>query len=175
MSFFDQLKKSGQETLGKAKDMTEIARMNLAISDSEKKLHSQFAQLGRTWFERYGASPEAAFEELTDSIKEQQAKLADCREKVKALKGMEQCPNCGADMEHDAAFCAVCGGKRPGAAQAVSAVTAPGQYCPSCGRLVGSRAFCSGCGAKLVPMEAETGGEAQPFSAQNVDGENHEV
>jgi predicted amidophosphoribosyltransferase len=81
------------------------------------------------------------------------AQIEESNEKIKQLKGVTKCENCGADVPVDAAFCNNCGTKvvKPVAAPAVEAASVSDQrLCPTCGQPVGKdNMFCNNCGAKL--------------------------
>ena len=66
--------------------------------------------------------------------------------------GANRCPNCGAPLENDAAFCGVCGKPVATAAAAAAAKPLPAKACPFCGApLEDDAAFCSTCGRPLGP------------------------
>ena len=48
MSFWNDLKKSGQEAAGKAKDLAEVTRLQLAQKEQEHKLEKLYGQLGES-------------------------------------------------------------------------------------------------------------------------------
>lgn len=48
MGFWNDLKKPGQETAGKAKDLAEVTRLQLAQKEQERKLEKLYGQLGES-------------------------------------------------------------------------------------------------------------------------------
>ena len=51
MSFWNDLKKSGQEAAGKAKDLAEVTRLQLVQKEQERKLEKLYGQLGKACYD----------------------------------------------------------------------------------------------------------------------------
>ena len=152
MSFWAELKKSGQEAAEKAKDLAEIGKLQLAQRDQESKLEKLFNQLGKAFYEACPQEEGAQFYELAQSITQLKAEIAATKEQLTLLKGGVRCASCGTLMEAEAAFCPKCGTQRelPKEEPEVIAEVAPGKViCPGCGKQVDPKAFCSHCGTKL--------------------------
>ncbi len=115
MAFFDDLGKTimgkGQDVWNKTKDLSEIAKLNIRISDLQRKNEEIYAAIGKLYMEHYGNHPEELFRDAAASIKENQKKIVSCREEIKILKGYHKCANCGADVANGSQFCPSCGTK----------------------------------------------------------------
>jgi len=152
MSFWSDLKKTGQEAAEKAKDLAEIGKLQLTQRDQESKLEKMFIQLGKDFYEKCPQEEGTAFYELARSITQLKAEMAVTREQLTLLKGGVRCEACGTLMEADTVFCPQCGTRReiPKEEPETIEEAAPGKMiCPGCGKQVDPRAFCSHCGAKL--------------------------
>ena len=79
MSFWTDLKKSGQEAAGKAKDLAEVTKLQLAQKEQERKLEQLYAQLGKSYYE-------TAAQEESDPFLEQLRCIAQTLEEIETCK-----------------------------------------------------------------------------------------
>lgn len=152
MSFWENLGQKATETTGKAvqkaKELSELAKLNSMVSEEEKKINSSYGQIGRIYVSMHRADYEAEFAGLIASISEGEQKIEEWRRQIQDIKGVKRCANCGAEVPADAAFCSACGAPQT-APQAPVESTAD-TVCPSCGAKQAADAmFCTECGAKL--------------------------
>lgn len=151
MSFWNDLKKSGQEAAGKAKDLAEVTKLQLAQKEQEHKLEKLYGQLGKACYEAAVPGVESPFSELLSAIAKTLEEIEQSKAQQQLLKGGVRCAACGALMEADALFCTNCGAQKevPKEPEVVME-TEPGKVtCPGCGKQVEPKAFCSFCGTKL--------------------------
>lgn len=165
MSFLDNIgskaSAAGQAAAEKARNFAEVNRLNGVISDHEKRISRLYFEIGQSYYERHKGDPEAEELERIAAITDTNEKIAVCREQIKTLKGVEKCPNCGADVQNGSQFCNNCGTRMPPA----SMKTAPkaGLTCPTCGAAVAEgNLFCNNCGTKLAPAPAPAPAPAEP-------------
>ena len=149
MDFWSQIKKSGQEAAGKAKDMAEVTKLQLAQKEQERKLEQLYAQLGRQVYEKAVQEEVADFPDLIEGISQTRKEIESCRERQLLLKGGVRCTACGMLLEADAMFCPGCGTQKE-LPKKPEAETEPGKItCPNCGKPVEPKSFCAFCGTKL--------------------------
>lgn len=158
MSFLDNIgsraSAAGQAAAEKARNLAEIGRLNGVVSDHEKSISRLYFEIGQSYYERHKNDPEAEELDRIAAVNDTLEKLAVCREQIKTLKGVEKCPNCGADVAQGALFCNNCGNKMPPAAMK-TAPKAQGKVCPTCGAVVAEgNLFCNACGTKLEQAPA---------------------
>ena len=165
MSFFDNIgskaSAAGQAAAEKARNFAEVTRLGGVVSDHEKRISRLYFEIGQSYYERHKDDPEAEELERIAEITDTNEKIAVCRNQIKTLKGVEKCPNCGADVQNGSQFCNNCGTRMPPA----SMKTAPkaGLTCPTCGtELESDAAFCFNCGTKLAPTPAPAPAPAEP-------------
>ena len=165
MSFFDNIgskaSAAGQAAAEKARNFAEVTRLGGVVSDHEKRISRLYFEIGQSYYERHKDDPEAEELERIAAITDTNEKIAVCRNQIKTLKGVEKCPNCGADVQNGSQFCNKCGTRMPPA----SMKTAPkaGLTCPTCGtELESNAAFCFNCGTKLAPTPAPAPAPAEP-------------
>lgn len=152
MSFWTELKKTGQEAAGKAKDLAEVTKLQLAQKEQERKLEQLYAQLGKNFYEKAVQEERAEFPDLLQSITQTLEEIEACKEQQLLIKGGVRCATCGTLIETDVMFCPNCGAQKelPKEPETESADVEPGKIvCPNCGKQVDPRAFCAFCGTKL--------------------------
>lgn len=149
MAFFDDLGKkisqAGQTVAQKTKDVTEVARLNGAIIDEEKKINGNYAEIGKLFVKKCADTEDGEFVTLLKLIKESEEKIASYRQQVQDIKGIVKCEKCGAEVASGMAFCSSCGNAMP-----VKKANESKVVCNSCGAELDSGAkFCVSCGAKV--------------------------
>ena len=163
MAFWDNLSQKASETtakaMQKAKEMSDIAKLNAMISEEETKINNAYVAM-------HSQDHEEEFVGMIATLAEAEEKVKSYRQQIQDIKGVVRCPQCGAEVQSGAAFCSSCGTPMP-KAQPVN--TDDLARCDSCGAMVkkGVR-FCTACGK---PM-AQT---AMPESAATTDTESEPI
>lgn len=115
MSFFDNLGQKlndvGQTTIKKTKDLADTAKMNLEISEEERKISNAHEQIGKWYAAKYRMQADPEIQNWIDAIFASEAKIKACRDNLGQIKGETTCPQCGASIAADAQFCPNCGQK----------------------------------------------------------------
>lgn len=152
MGFFDNVKSSltetSQDLTKKAKDTTEIYRLNNANKAKEKAIEKVIYQIGLRYFANYREECREKCPELVGQIEQLQMEIAANKQMVEQLSIVEVCPNCGKKLDTNAKFCVYCG-------TAINRSEAPapkmsGKICASCGTpLEEDAAFCTNCGTPV--------------------------
>lgn len=156
MDFFEKIGKRitdmGSTVAQNTKNFADTTSLQKGISDSKKKIEQLYAAIGKAYYENHKNDPAAEEAASISEITALFAQIEENNEKIKLLKGVTKCPNCGEDIAPDALFCNNCGTKVVKAAPAaVEAAPVNAQrLCPTCGQPVGKdNLFCNNCGAKL--------------------------
>lgn len=150
MGFLDDISKTiadvGQTTFQKGKGMVDVAKYNSMISDEERKISKLYEEIGRKFIEKFPATSDPAFAGSVSAIAECQAKIEEYKKEAQTLRGITQCPKCGAEVPAGSAFCAACG-------QPIETASSdPGKIkCSVCGAEVplGCK-FCTSCGTPIA-------------------------
>lgn len=155
MSFFDNISKTisdvGQSTIQKGKEIADVAKYNSLISDEEKKITGIYEQIGKHYVEVYGDSPENSFVEYMDALKASNNLIKEYQEKLKDLRGVSNCPTCGAEVPNGSLFCSSCGTKMM---TSVNNASSEEVHCTVCGAVIPSGSkFCTSCGKSVVSEE----------------------
>lgn len=153
MAFFEQLGKrlsdASQNVAQQTKNLADVSQLNSANSEKEKQIKRLIFELGKAYYEAHKKDFDAEGVEIIGEINTLYREIHDNHEKIKQIKGIVKCNNCGADVPVGATFCNGCGTKveRPTADEA----SASGQrFCPSCDAVVPEgNLFCTKCGTRL--------------------------
>ena len=139
MAFLDELAKKigdvADMAVDKAKDLTEVGRLNMAISSEERLLQGWYAEIGKAIFEQEKDKPDSAYlsqcvkiQSSLDKIDSLKMQLADVKEngynepidiepKEAKTDDLNQtpegrtCPFCGQAVSEESVFCSMCGEK----------------------------------------------------------------
>ena len=129
MAFFDDLGKkltqAGQTAAQKTKEIAEIAKLNSQISDEDKRIESNYSQIGKLYVTLHGENCESDFTEMISAIRESEKKIAEYRQQISDIKGIVKCEKCGAEVANGAAFCSACGAPMPVVAPVEETVAEP--------------------------------------------------
>ena len=159
MDFFEKLGKRisdmGSAVAQNTKNFADTTSLQKTNSDNKKKIEQLYTAIGKAYYEAHKNEADAAEAATMAEITALLAQIDENNEKIKQMKGVTKCANCGEDIAPDAMFCNNCGTKvvreTPAAAPVVEAAPAIEQrLCPTCGQPVGKdNLFCNNCGAKL--------------------------
>ena len=117
MAFFDELGKkisqAGQNAVQKGKELADIAKINSAVYDEEKKIDDNYREIGKLYFSLRGKNPDVDFAAMVAAIHESENKIGEYKQQLKDIKGVVCCEKCGAEVSSNAAFCSACGAPMP--------------------------------------------------------------
>lgn len=117
MAFFDELSKkisqAGQTAVQKGKELADIAKLNSAVSDEEKRIDDNYREIGKLYTSLHGENPDVDFAAMIAAIHESESKILEYKQQIKDIKGVVCCEKCGAEVSSNAAFCSTCGAPMP--------------------------------------------------------------
>ena len=154
MAFWDNLSQKASETTAKAvqraKEMSDIARLNSMISEEEAKINNIYYQVGKLYVAMHPQDHEEEFSGMIATLEESNGKIADYRQQVQDIKGVVLCPQCGAEVQSGVAFCSSCGASM---SKVEVKNTDDLVRCEGCGTMIkkGVR-FCTSCGKPMVQV-----------------------
>ncbi len=162
MAFFDEIGKkvsqAGQGAAQSAKNFAAITKLNGMVSDEEKKIDNLYYQMGKAYFEAHYEAPEEPLSGFVSAIINSLSLVEQYKEQIKEIKGVSNCPNCGAEVPYTSAFCNACGTRMP-VRQTSQAQPANTIQCGNCGAFVPlGYKFCTTCGSVMnaAPAPAES-------------------
>ena len=128
----------------KAKDLSEITKLNMAVSESETKINEIYSEIGYKVYCAYRENPLEEVKEEIGQIRELEEAMEACKLQIQAINAMNSCPRYGAKIKPEMMFCSSCGMKLQSEEQERPA------FCSECGaRLEPDMKFCTVCGHKV--------------------------
>lgn len=110
--FVETLNHTGKAVSEKTKQGTDIVKANLKITTEERELNDLFLEIGKLYYKNNSENPCCdQMKELFEKVAEKEASVEELKSKVRALKGVTVCRNCGAEVGEDNTFCGKCGAK----------------------------------------------------------------
>lgn len=148
-SWKENMSRFAQSAVMKSKEMAEVTRLNVEISNTEQKMCELYRQLGEYLVQHPELLPTAdeTVQGLHTSLLELQEKLETVKQTLLDVKNTNICPSCGAEVSRSSKFCDRCG---TAMGRSDLENTEKGAFCPQCGAQVEASAlFCENCGAKI--------------------------
>lgn len=152
MGFFENVKntitETSQELTQKAKETTEIYRLNNANKSNEKEIEKLMYQIGVSYYSNYKEECVDKFSELTQQVENLQNEIAGNKEAIEKLSTEEVCANCGKKVNPGSKFCIYCGATV--VQNNAESVELSGEVCSNCGcSLEAGAVFCTNCGTRV--------------------------
>lgn len=143
-----RLTQAGQSTVQKAKDLSELAKLNNTISNSEKQISDLYGRVGYEVYCAYRNNPLPEVADMLKQITDLHQVIENCKAQIKAINSADTCPQCGAKVSKEMAFCSGCGYKLVTAEKTEAPVQTA--FCNNCGAAISADSvFCASCGQKL--------------------------
>ena len=114
-----KLKKNFGETaevIGKkTENFVEIQKLKSQIHTANHEIAQNYEEMGEMIYRRYqqGETMDAELTAICEDITELKAEVASCKEEIGQYRGENTCPECGASVQANAAFCMKCGAPMP--------------------------------------------------------------
>lgn len=164
MAFWQKLEQKATATtvkaMQKARDFSDVAKYTTMLADEEKRINDLYLRMGQLYAALYANNPAEPFVELLQQIQEANRKKEEYQRQIQEIKGMRKCPQCGADVPSNSAFCSNCG-KVMTSNTPVQLESSNMVRCASCGAMVQAEAkFCTACGSPMVSPQGNEEGSA---------------
>ncbi|MCM1524869.1 MAG: zinc ribbon domain-containing protein [Ruminococcus sp.] len=108
----ETINNTGKAVGEKTKQGTDIVKTNLKITTEEKALTELYCEIGRKYYENNRNNPCCdTMRELFEKADEKTELIESLKAQVRALRRVNVCEVCGAEIPDDNAFCGKCGAK----------------------------------------------------------------
>lgn len=158
MVFWDNLSQKASKTtvkaMQKAKEISDIAKLNSMISDEETIINNNYYQIGKLYTVKHINDYEEDFSAMISTIKDSNNKIRIYRQQIQDIKGVVRCEQCGSEIQSGSAFCSSCGAPMP----KIQSMDMDNLVkCESCGSMVKKDVrFCTECGKVMIQFEDNT-------------------
>ncbi len=164
MSFLDQFSNKVNQGLNlvtsQTKDFTDQVKIDNEIRNLEKKVQTNYENLGRLFYEysRKSGGEAPDYEQTMTQIDEALKEIEEKKASKEEIKSKIVCASCGKSIPADMKFCSYCGASTtPVLMQAPNAAVPDGAKCPGCGAVLAPGAkFCTSCGISVEEKAVET-------------------
>lgn len=133
----------------KGKEMAEVTRINMEISNIEQKIKKAQQDLGAYVAQQPQllAAQDETVAALLSVIAESNEELERQKQTLLEVRNVNICAACGAEVNRDSKFCGKCGAPMDRSVLETPKAT---NTCPNCGaQLEDGMAFCANCGTKV--------------------------
>ncbi|MCM1577409.1 MAG: zinc-ribbon domain-containing protein [Ruminococcus sp.] len=108
----ETLSSTGKAVTEKTKQGSDIVKANIKIANEERALTDIYTEMGKLYYDNHKDDPCCeAMSALCSRASEKIASVEALKAQVMALKGVNVCPNCGAEIPQENEFCGKCGAK----------------------------------------------------------------
>lgn len=143
----DRLSQASQSTVQKARDLSELAKLNGAVSSAEKQISELYGKIGYEVYYTHRNNPLPEVAELILQVSDLHHAIEEYKAQIKAINMADTCPKCGAKTSKGMAFCSGCGHKL---ISEEASVAERAIFCINCGaQLPADSLFCTSCGQKI--------------------------
>lgn len=104
------------ETLGKRTErVVEIQKLKNQIRTANREIAQNYEELGEMLYRKYqtGETMDPQITAICEDITELKAEIASYKDEISKYRGESVCPECGAAVPDEAAFCMKCGTRMP--------------------------------------------------------------
>lgn len=153
MAFFEQIGKhitdAGQNVAQQTKNLAETTQLNNAISEKEKRISGLYLSIGQSYYERHKDDTSSPEQQIINEVNTLHSEILQCKDKIKKIKGVKKCTNCGEDVPNNVSFCSACGAKVIWE-ETIESQQEENCICHICGKPISKdNLFCNHCGTKI--------------------------
>lgn len=130
MAFFEQLGKTINDASDslkrKTQNFTEVNSLEKQVNSNQSVIQNMYAEIGRAYYEAHKADEQDVYAEQCRVITNALNQIAQLQDQIRIKKGIQLCPNCGAQLAPGSVFCAGCGAQVAQPAQQMNGMQQPG-------------------------------------------------
>lgn len=161
MGLLDDISKTFIDVGQKGKDMSEVARLNSLVTQTENQINDLYGQIGKRYVSIHGADGEEEFADMIKILTELEQQCVIYKKQIQDIKNIQCCEKCGAELLRDSLYCSVCG--HPVSKQKERDADDRSMRCSKCKtRLEEGMNFCTVCGTPVKRAEFSEADEVLP-------------
>ncbi len=146
----------GTSAKQKTNTFAEKVSLNSKIDSAKREIKQTYTDLGEKFYLQNVKNeiPEG-YEIYFNKIEECSKQIEEAKNAIMELEGLRKCPNCGADVKKENAFCTSCGAKLT-EEKKPETLNADMIICKTCAKEIpASSLFCPNCGTKVEAAEED--------------------
>lgn len=113
MAIFDNFSKKvgkvANDAAAKSRELAEIARHSVAISDERATVRLVYREIGELYYREHRQGAPDDLKPFCDKIDLSMKRISELEAKVRQIKGIRTCTACGETSDRKAKFCPACG------------------------------------------------------------------
>lgn len=113
MAFFEKMGETistkGKEAAQKAKEVTDLARLNTQVGQLEGKIKTYYQIIGEKVYQNEKDQDHCGLEAEFDLINDAYAEIGKLKKQISDIKGTKECAACGKEVANGYSFCPYCG------------------------------------------------------------------
>lgn len=113
MAFFEQLGKkindASDSLKQKTQTFTEVNSLEKQVNANQSVVQNMYTEIGRAYYEAHKNDAQNAYADQCRVITDALNQIAQLQDQIRMKKGIQLCPNCGAQLAPGSMFCAGCG------------------------------------------------------------------
>lgn len=113
MAFFEQLGKTINDASDnlkrKTQNFSEVNSLEKQVNANQGVIQNTYAEIGRAYYEAHKEDAQDVYADQCRVITDALNQIAQLQDQIRIKKGIQLCPNCGAQLAPGSAFCAGCG------------------------------------------------------------------
>lgn len=139
-----KISKMTQSAITKSKEMAEVTRLNMEINTLEQNMKDVYTKIGEYVAESGLLEEDEAVKRYMEELNKIKEELEKNQEKIKDVRNINICSNCGAEVARTSKFCDMCG------TEIIRiSLEAEQKVCKNCNMPIEDGAlFCGNCGTK---------------------------
>ena len=113
MAFFEQLGKkindASDSLKQKTQTFTEVNSLEKQVNANQSVVQNMYTEIGRAYYEAHKEDAQNDYADQCRIITDALNQIAQLQDQIRMKKGLQLCPNCGAQLAPGSMFCAGCG------------------------------------------------------------------
>lgn len=107
-NMYEKITSVSQSTVQKAKDFSQLSKLNNAVHVAEKQINELYEKIGCEIYKNYSEAPIPEVEDCFTKVKNLLQTIEICKMQIEELTYTKTCVKCGAKISKDMIFCDNC-------------------------------------------------------------------